>query len=63
LAGTKHQPVLATLKHVIDPRTLLKDFCEAKNKYFAELKQEGENSKIGKKFTKAFEAILKRKKR
>jgi hypothetical protein len=47
----------------IDPRTLLKDFCEAKNKYFAELKQEGENSKIGKKFTKAFEAILKRKKR
>jgi hypothetical protein len=47
----------------IDPCTLLKDFCEAKTKYFAELKQKGENSPIGQNFMKRFEAILKRKKR
>lgn len=47
----------------IDPRTLVKDFCEATNKYFAELKQKGENSPIGQNFIKRFDAILQRKKR
>lgn len=47
----------------IDPRALLKDFCEATNEYFSKLLRDGENSITGENFQKRFNRILEHRSR